>query len=379
MSDLLARARDQIPLTLDLIATLAAIDTGTGQVKGIGRAWRVLASELRQLGFAVQSIPAGEYGRHLLAHRPGKGRPILFLGHLDTVFPSGTARKPDTTGDRLSGPGVYDCKGGLALCIAAFRLWNESGWPTCPIEVLFNADEEVGSLSSRPVIEEKASRARAGLVVEPAPALDRVITARKGIGRYVLRVFGRAAHSGTDRAAGISALVELAAKIIALGHLNADGGGYSVTVGTATGGVRPNVVPDYAQAEIDLRVSQADQVAVAESALRSAAAVSQVPGAECRLDGGITRPPMPETDESRRLFALARQVGSSLGLDLAPAASGGGSDANFCAAVGLPVLDGLGPAGAGAHAEHEHLLISSLAPRIALLSSLGLRLGELPE
>ncbi|MGE5597795.1 MAG: M20/M25/M40 family metallo-hydrolase, partial [Bacteroidota bacterium] len=228
----------------------------------------------------------------------------------------------------------------------------------------------------RPLIEAAAGEARAVLVVEPAPAIETVITARRGIGRYVLRVFGRAAHAGSDREAGINAAVELSAKILALARADARAKGYAITVGTIAGGVRPNIVPEYAQAEIDLRLIEPGRIAAAEAALRKAAAVSRVSGARYSLEGGLTRPPMPETSGNRWLFALAAEEARDLGLELQPFSSGGGSDGNFCAAIGTPVLDGLGPAGAGAHAEHEHILVSSLAPRLSLLHALGRRLGE---
>lgn len=379
MIDLLERARLLLPETLTLLNDLAAIDTGTGYAEGILRAGGILAQSLADLGFAVQGVPAGEYGQHLVAKRPGIGRPILVLGHLDTVYPPGAARQPETAGDRLSGPGVYDCKGGLVLSLIACRIMAQIGWPPAPLTVLINADEEVGSLSSRPLIEAEAARSRAALVVEPAPGPNLIITARKGIGRYVLRVFGRAAHAGSDRKSGINAVVELAAKILALEGLNTDGADFAVTVGTAAGGIRPNVIPDYAQAEIDLRLDRPEQVRTAEAAIRRAAAVSRVPGAEYRLEGGITRPPMPENEGNRHLSAVASLIGRNLGLDLTAASSGGGSDANFCAATSLPTLDGLGPEGAGAHSEHEHILWPSLVPRGALLAELCRSLGEQAE
>lgn len=376
MIDLLKSAHDLVPETLTFLGELAAIDTGTGQVEGIGRAGDILSRELLALNFEVRTVPAEKYGRHLVARHAGQGRPILLLGHLDTVHAPGTARRPEPAGDRLSGPGVYDCKGGLALCVAACRIWAREGWPACPVTIVINADEEIGSLSSRPLIEAAAVEARAALVVEPAPALDKVITARKGIGRYILRVFGRAAHAGADREAGVNALVDLAAKILALERLNDGQGDFSVTVGTAAGGIRPNIVPDYAQAEIDLRLTNPASVEAALAAINRAAAETRVVRARYRLEGEITRPPMPENDGGRALFALAERIGRPLGLNLNAAASGGGSDGNFCAALGVPTLDGLGPAGAGAHAEHEHILVSSLAPRLALLCELGWELGK---
>lgn len=373
--DLLPRAKAFLPPVMELLEELSAIDTGTGQAEGIGRAGRILAGHLAELGFAITAVPAGKYGQHLLARKPGRGRSLLLLGHLDTVYPPGTARLPARTGERLTGPGVYDCKGGVAMCILAGRLWAAGGWPAAPITMLFNADEEVGSLSSRALIEAEARQARAALVVEPAPAPGKVITARRGIGRYILRVYGRAAHAGSNREAGINAVVELSAKILALERLNDGADGYTVTVGTVSGGVRPNVVPDYAQAEIDLRLSDAAVIEKAIAALEKAAAVSVVAGASCRLEGGVTRPPMPATPGNERLFTLAWEIGRDLGLDLAAASTGGGSDGNFCAAAGVPTLDGLGPAGAGAHSEEEHILWPSLAPRAALLAELGRRLG----
>ncbi|MGE5529162.1 MAG: M20 family metallopeptidase [Patescibacteria group bacterium] len=377
MKELAARAREIQPAALSLLERLVGIDTGTGQGSGIERAARMLEEEYARLGFVTEAVPAGEYGRHLVARRPGRGRPLLILGHLDTVHPPGAARPPVREGDRLSGPGVYDCKGGLAVCLMACELWSAHGWPASPLTVVINADEEIGSPSSRPLIEAEAARSRAALVVEPAPAPGAVIASRRGIGRYVLRVFGRAAHTGADRESGANAILALAHKIIALERVNEDAPGCAVTVGTVSGGVRPNVVPAYAQAEIDLRVARPEQVAAAEAAIKAAAALNPVRGARYSLEGGITRPPMPADGANEALFEAAREIGRGLGLDLAAVASGGGSDGNFCAALGIPTLDGLGPGGAGAHGEKEYILTSTLAPRAALLCGLGRKIGEM--
>ncbi len=377
MNDLLARARNLTPDLLSLLGEVAAIDTGTGQAEGIRQAGAILADRFARLGLSVEAIPAGEYGQHLVARRAGSGRPLLILGHLDTVHPPGTARRPVPAGDdALAGPGTYDCKGGLAVCLLACQLWHEFGWPPFPLTILINADEEVGSPSSRPLIEAEAAKSRAALVVEPAPGANQVITARKGVGRYVLRVFGRSAHTGSHRAAGINAVVEIAAKILALEHINAAEPGFNVTVGTVAGGIRPNVVPDYAEAEIDLRLSSPEHAAQAEESIRKAAAVTQVAGAHYRLEGGITRPPMPENEGNRGLFRLAAEVAGDLGLKLQAASTGGGSDGNFCAALGVPTLDGLGPEGEGAHAGHERIHLPSLPVRGGLLAELGRRLAS---
>ena len=376
MNDLLARSKAMASDLLTLLSEVVAIDTGTGQAEGVRRAGGILADNFTSLGFRVEAVPAGDYGQHLVAKRAGSGRPLLILGHLDTVHAPGSARRPAPAGeDMLAAPGIYDCKGGLIVCLLACRLWQEFGWPPFPLTVLINADEEVGSLTSRTLIEAEAAKARAALIVEPAPGADRVITARKGIGRYVLRVFGRSAHAGSDRAAGINAVVEMAAKILALEQTNAADSGFAVTVGTVTGGVRPNVVPDYAAAEIDLRLSGPEHVAPAEEAIRRAAAVTQVTGANYRLEGGITRPPMPENEGNRLLFSLATEAADVLGLKLQAASTGGGSDGNFCAALGVPTLDGLGPEGGGAHAGHEWIHVPSLPVRGALLVELGRRLA----
>lgn len=376
MKELLARAQDLLPDFLALLSEVVAIDTGTGQAEGVQRAGGILADGFAGLGFSVEAVPSGEYGQHLVARRDGAGRPLLILGHLDTVHAPGSAGRPAPAGENmLAAPGIYDCKGGLIVCLLACRLWQEFGWPPFPLTVLIDADEEVGSLTSRPLIEAEAAKARAALIVEPAPGANQVITARRGIGRYVLRVFGRSAHAGSDRAAGINAIVEMAAKILALEQTNVAASGYAVTVGTVTGGVRPNVVPDYAAAEIDLRLSGPEYIAPAEEAIRKAAAATQVTGAIYRLEGGITRPPMPETEGNRRLFALAAEVAGDLGFKLQAASTGGGSDGNFCAALGVPTLDGLGPEGGGAHTGHEWIDVPSLPLRGVMLAELGRRLA----
>ena len=374
-SDLLAHAERLLPEALALLEEICAIDTGTGQQTGIGLVSELLGTNFNKLGFELEFVPAGEYGRHLKASRAGIGNRLLIVGHLDTVYPQGSARRPQLADGRLSGPGVYDCKGGLLVAWTACKLLAESGRPCPPLTILANCDEEIGSLSSRPLIEAEAARAAAVLVVEPAPAPQSVIVARKGIGRYQLKVYGRSAHAGSDRESGVNALVELAIKILALEEINTSAPGYTVTVGTATGGTRPNVIPDYAHAGIDLRITEASQIEMAESAIARAVAATRFVGASYRLEGGITRPPMPANEANLGLFAVAREAAAALGMTLAAASSGGGSDGNFCAALGVPVLDGMGPAGGGAHSDGEHIIPASLATRAALLAAVICRLG----
>ncbi|MGQ9780056.1 MAG: M20 family metallopeptidase [Bacillota bacterium] len=354
---------------LDLLARLVAIDTPSGDRAGMTAAGEVLAAELRKLGMELETIidPAG--GIHFKAEI-GEGPKVVLLAHLDTVFPRGTtAERPfKITGDLAYGPGVSDCKGGVVAVLGALRRLRSAGWPAVRILCLFNGDEELGSPGSRFCLAEMAKEAVAVLVIEPAPAEDLVIVGRQGIGRFTLRVHGKAAHSGSDYAEGRSAVLELAHKILAIHGLTDTATGITLNVGVIGGGTRPNVVPDSAWAEIDLRVRAEEQIGPTLAALERIATVNTVPETSATLSGGITRPPLPPKEANLRLYHVLAGIGRELGMDLKPFCSGGGSDANLVAALGVPVLDGLGPAGGGHHSAAESMSIPSLYRRVELLA-----------
>jgi glutamate carboxypeptidase len=341
---------------------------------------RSLGARLEALGAAVRVIVNADGGDHLRARWAAPGpadaaAPILVLGHFDTVWPHGTlAPQPFRVAEgRAYGPGSYDMKAGLVLLEFAIEAIGALGIALPrPIVVLWTSDEEIGSPRSRGLIEEEARRSAFVLVLEPPLAGGRLKTARKGVGRFRLVVSGRPAHAGVEPEKGISAVLELAHQVIRLHALNDPGAGTSVNVGVVQGGTTANVVPAEATATIDVRAATAEEARRVEAALRAATPV--LPGARVRVEGGFNRPPMERTPQGAALFERLRAIGRGLGLDLGEGSTGGGSDGNFTAALGVPTLDGLGVPGAGAHAIDEHVIIKSLPERAALLAAALLEL-----
>ncbi|MDQ6712124.1 MAG: M20 family metallopeptidase [Candidatus Dormibacteraeota bacterium] len=296
--------------------------------------------------------------------RLGEGpEPIVLLCHHDTVWPEGTlTRLPfRTDGDRVTGPGTYDMKAGIVE--AAFAL--EHARPKRPVVVLSTSDEEIGSISSRALIEETARQAVAVLVLEPAVSGGAIKTARKGIADFVLEVVGRAAHAGVEPEKGISAIEELAHQVLALKRLADPPKGTTINVGVAHGGTRPNVVAAQARAEIDVRFALASEAERVVAAIRGLQ--PRLAGVRLQVTGGIDRPPMERSLGVIRLAQLAQRLAADVGFELSETSTGGASDGNFTAAMGVPTLDGLGPDGGGAHADSEHLLVESWLQRTQLL------------
>lgn len=320
-----------------------------------------------RVGAEIVRHPVQNRGDHIEARiGDGGAPPILLLCHHDTVWEEGTLpRLPfKVVGNRVTGPGTYDMKAGIVE--AAFAL--EGLDPNRPVVLLSTSDEEVGSTSSRRLIEELARSATAVLVLEPAASGGAVKTARKGIADLVLDIEGRAAHAGVEPEKGVSSTEELAHQVLALMALADPASGTTVNVGVIAGGTRPNVVAAHARAEIDVRftrASEAERVLSAIKALRP-----HLPGAVLRLSGGLDRPPMERGPGVARLAALAASMAKELGFELKETSTGGASDGNFTAALGVPTLDGLGPDGGGAHADSEHFLIDSWLQRTSLLRRL---------
>ena len=333
-----------------------------------------LCAAFREVGATVETIPEAEYGDHYrLTIEPTGGATaegqITILCHLDTVWAIG-GLSIRTEGNKMYGPGVYDMKGGTLLALHALHALAEMGLaPRRRVVVLLTSEEEIGSPTSRAVIEDEARRSTYVLCLEaPMTPHGALKTARKGVGRFKLTIGGRAAHAGVDPTKGISAVTELANQILALNALNDHAVGTTVNVGQVSGGTRANVVPAEASAEIDLRVStlaEADRVIPAILALSPT-----VPGATVAITGGLNRPPMERTAAIGALFEHARTLGAAFGHEVAETSTGGGSDGQFAAALGIPTLDGLGIVGDGAHALTEHILIDTMAPRGALLTAL---------
>jgi glutamate carboxypeptidase len=294
---------------------------------------------------------------------------VLVLGHFDTVWPIGTlAERPyGDDGHIARGPGVFDMKAGLVQGLWAVHAVQAVLKQSQSVRLLFNSDEEIQSVHSRPLIEAAAREVRTVLVLEPS--LDGALkTARKGVGRFQISIRGRAAHAGVDPQAGRSAIAELARVIEYVQSLSDPSLGTAVNVGVVSGGTRANVVAAEAHALVDVRVAdlvEADRVSRLVRGLRPSR-----DGIEIDVTGEITRPPMQRTPAVGELFALAQRLGQMIDCDISEASTGGGSDGNFCAALGIPVLDGLGAVGGGAHAIDEHALIDCMPSRAALIAGL---------
>jgi glutamate carboxypeptidase len=340
---------------LELLHELVEIESPTGDTSDLRDR---LAAELTALGGAVAIE-----GEHLRADFAGTGAPLLLLGHLDTVWPRGTlATRPWRVADgRAHGPGAYDMKGGLVVMLEAIR----TAATARPLRVVLTADEEIGSPTGRSVLERASAGAAAALVCEPPTSRGHLKTARRGIGRFKLRVAGRAAHSAEpDR--GVSAIDELARLVLCLHALNDKSRGVTLNVGVIAGGTRENVVAAEATALLDVRVAtvaERDRIDEALRDLRPENAQARI-----ELGGGWTRPPLERSAGAGVLFEQAREHGRALGLELREASVAGGSDGNLVGALGVPVLDGLGAEGGGAHSDREHVLVDSLAVRSELLA-----------
>ncbi|KAA2214223.1 M20 family metallopeptidase [Teichococcus oryzae] len=339
-------------------------------------------AELRAMGAVVERIPGTRgFGDHLVARTPGQGgvgqgRPVLVAGHLDTVWDHG-ALSYRVEGDKAFGPGIYDMKAGSFFAFHSVReLLRQKVATRAPITLLLTSDEEVGSPTSRALIEREAAGACAVLIPEPAGGVEKCcVTARKGTGRMVVKVKGRSAHSGGNWQEGASAVVTLARIITAIhGMVDLDGG-TTTNCAPIWGGTRPNVIPNEAGCEVDIRVATAAKGEELVAAIQALAG-PQPDGTEVFVTGGMNRPPMVETPAVLALYEQARAIAGRIGYDLPKQHRGGGSDGNFTAAMGIPTLDGLGGAGAGAHAEFEHILWRELAPRCATLCELLETLGD---
>jgi glutamate carboxypeptidase len=317
---------------------------------------------------AVRDTDGGQYGDIRVYDYPGTGRPVLLLCHYDTVWPLGTSAGWPfrIDGDRATGPGVFDMKAGLVQAVWAMRALDAAGLPHPPIRLLLNGDEEIGSPASRPAIEAAAEGVHAALVFE-ASADGALKTARKGVGLFHITATGVEAHAGLDPDKGASAIDELARAVLTLHGLADPAAGTTVNVGVITGGTRSNVIAGHAEADLDIRVSNAAEAARIDAALASLGAHD--PRATISVDGEWNRPVMERTPAVASLFELARDLAADLGIALRECSVGGASDGNFVAALGVPVLDGFGAVGDGAHARHEHISVNGMLERTALAAA----------
>ncbi len=355
------------------IRSFVEIESPSDNKPAADRMSAFLAGTFEAIGGRAHVHPAANFGNNLQIDFSGREqiKPVLLLGHFDTVYPLGTlANMPcRITDGRLHGPGVLDMKSGIALmlyAIEALKSWHNE-LPR-PVTVFLVSDEEVGSYSSRAITEALARESAGVLVLEPAGTRGAVKTARKGVGEYKLTVKGVAAHAGLDPGKGHSAILELARQITVISKLNNLKQGLSVNPGVIRGGTRTNVVAAKAIVEIDARIQQAKQAAALDRKLRALKPFDK----HCKLtiEGGINRLPMERTAGVAALYKKAQAIAKQINWKLEEAAVGGGSDGNFTAGIGIPTLDGLGGVGDGAHAAHEHILISELPRRALLLAGM---------
>ena len=358
---------------VDLLRKFVETESPTRDKAAADRMGELIKEQLESLGAEIQVNHQEKVGNHLVGHWDGDPQPgdILMLCHFDTVFPVGTLQEnPFSQKDgQLTGPGVLDMKAGIAILFTVLGALKETGqWPSRPITALFTSDEETGSHSSRPLIERLAGRSRLTLCLEPAMPDGALKTWRKGVGRFKVTVHGQAAHAGAAHEEGRNAIEELAHQVIKIQSLTDYDRGTTLNVGLISGGTATNVVPDLATAVVDLRIvtpAEADRVTKEIFALQPV-----LPGTSIEIEGGINRPPMPHNELMAVTFDRAQTIAGRLGLNLLEGGSGGGSDANFVAPLGVPVLDGLGGQGSGMHSDREYVIVSSLPERAALLAAI---------
>ena len=385
--DLFQRATRRLPWIESHLRDLVLQESPTEDPAAVNAAGRMVSAWARELGGNILVHPQTGFGDVLelsfgeisfgaQEQASSAGKSILLLGHLDTVWPAGTlASMPwRSEAGRFHGPGVLDMKAGVVMALAALSILKDVG-VSRPVTLLLNSEEEVGSPISRPITEAIATRSAAVYVLEPAQGLA-YKTARKGIGNYTLEVSGVAAHSGVDFTRGHSAIREIARQIEIISGFTDLARGLTVNCGVVSGGTRSNVIANRATAEIDVRIATASDAAHVDALF--AALRPTDPGCTLHLSGGLNRPPMERREGTVALFETARRLAAEMGFDLDEAATGGGSDGNFTAALGIPTLDGMGAVGEGAHAPHESVEIEHLAPRTALLAAMIAHVGPDP-
>lgn len=375
MRALLAGARrKELPL-LNLIQKLVRVESPSDAKAAVDACMTLAAVHAKALGGRVKLHRQHRFGDVLVAHfaarfgpKPKVGtKPVLLLGHLDTVWPLGTLESMPCrlSGGRLWGPGAFDMKAGVAMALTALELLTEAELLQREVVLLLNGDEEIGSPASRPIIERIACECAAVYVLEPAQRLA-CKTARKGIGNWTIAVRGVAAHAGADFEKGASAIRELARAVETVSGWTDVKRGLTVSVGKIGGGTKSNVIPAEAWAVVDVRIPRAADGRHIER--KFAALKAANPRCTLTVAGGINRPPMERSRGTVRLYHRAQELARELGFALDEASTGGGSDGNFTAALGIPTLDGMGAVGEGAHALHESVIVEHLAPRTALLA-----------
>jgi len=371
ISDLYDFCRAEHSWLIETIEALVRLESPTDDKAAVDRCGAELSSRLEAIGGRVTRLTREERGDHLLAEFGCGSQQLLILGHFDTVWPVGQLeRMPvQTESGELHGPGVFDMKAGIALAMLAVRAVLETDVSSSRrIVTLWTSDEEVGSHTSRQAIEDEARRSEAVLVLEPSLPGGAVKTGRKGCGQFELVAHGVAAHAGVDPTKGASAIHELAHQILQVQRLSELSPGITVNVGTVAGGSRANVVADQARAVVDVRASSSDEMRMVEERIRTLPL--RDPRVRLEVSGRFERPPLERNHDVVRLYSQASNIARELGFELGEGSTGGGSDGNFTAALGVPTLDGLGAVGDGAHALHEHVDTESPPTRAALVAGL---------
>ncbi len=367
----ISNLEDRLPDMLALLRRLVETESPTQDKASVDRLAGIIRAECLRLGARVKIHPQVSVGDQVEAHWGEGPNGFLILAHMDTVFPLGTLRKMPffTQGEKTFGPGVSDMKGGIVVGLTAIAALQESDQiPPRPVTALFTSDEETDSAYSRALIEELSRQASLVLVLEPSMPDGSVKTWRKGAGEFRVHVQGRAAHAGADHISGCNAIEEMAYQVLAIQKLTDYANGTTLNVGVIRGGIASNVVPDEAVIEIDLRVMQPGEAERIITALYSLKPV--LDGTTIQVTGALNRPPMPFDNIMKFTFEKAKILAAAIGIELKAGGTGGASDANFISPLGIPVLDGLGPAGGEFHSMREFIITASLLERLRLLYSL---------
>lgn len=368
---ILQRMRDAQEAMVATLGELTDLDSPSTEKDHVDRFSSVLAKKWRGVGASVRFVRQEKHGDHLIAEWGAGPDQVLVLCHMDTVWDAGeTQRRPfRVENGKAYGPGAYDMKGGIVEALFAVKTLADLGFtPKSRIVVLHNSDEEIGSPSSRPIIEEEARKSKVVLVLEPSAKGGSLKTWRKGVGMFEVTVKGRAAHAGSDYEKGASAVQEAAHQILYLHSLTDLAEGTTVNVGVVQAGTRRNVVAEEAILGVDLRVKTQEAADRVIAKIMSLKPVD--PRVAVSVTGGLNRPPMERNHKNLALFQIARTIGLSMGLDLTESGTGGGSDGNFTSALGIPTIDGLGAVGDGGHARTEYVEIASLPERAAVVAGL---------
>jgi glutamate carboxypeptidase len=352
-----------------LLRTLVETESPSHDKAAVDRVGLIVAEHARQLGAIVEVIPNHETGDHIFSKWGTGGDGILLLCHMDTVFPLGTIQKTPyrEEGEKIFGPGTLDMKAGIVIALAAIEQAQQQGL-NCAITLLCTSDEEIGSQTSREHIERLAKESALVLVMEGALLDGSLKTWRKGVGGFHIKVKGRAAHSGGDHQAGRNAIEEMAHVVLAIQKLTDYSKQTTVNVGVIHGGTVSNVVPEEAHIQVDVRVMQPGEWERIEAEIKNLKPV--LDGTSIEITGGLNRPPLPFDDKMKVTFERAKSIAAGIGINLTAGGTGGASDGNFVAPLGIPVLDGMGAVGEGYHSEREYIFTSSLEQKVRLIASL---------